>query len=218
MGVFRRVGVLAIVFFIACLILTGCSGKPRTLEKSFEQVPITETRDVYADEQYTVQENQVVGEKCIERHYSELNNSRFNISIGEKEWLGEPIVGETNYVRRIVTVFNGLDEIDTIYLDKVYLYDKEETKRSKNPMKFLVDPKSTRKLYVMWNTQYDPLKDITIDLTNNTEQIGITTNIMRMCYNETEAINVTKTRKVVVGQEEEVVGYDNYVKVKLERK
>ena len=214
---FRHVSILVIVLIIAFALVSGCEDKPRKLEVSNEQREITETKNVYAEEQYTVQEKRIIGEKCIERHYSELNNSRFKLSHSEPEWVSDPVIGETNYLRRIATVFNALDEIKMVYLDKIYLYNGTETKRSKNPMKFMIDPKSTRTLYVVWNTQYDPLKDVMLDFTNKTKQLGFDTSIMRMCYNETETFNVTKTREVLVGTEEEIIGYDKFVKVKLER-
>jgi hypothetical protein len=215
---FRHAWILAIVLLIILILtVTGCS-KTCAPESTREERPITRTVEIYAEEPYTVQENKVVEEKCIERHYSDMNDSKFSLSIGEKEWIGKPlIVGQTNYLRRIVTVFNGRDEVDAVYLDKIYLYDGEETKRSEHPMMFLVEPKSTRKLFVMWDTQYDPLKDVTIDFTNNTEELGFTTDIMRLCYNQTEQVNVTKYRKVVTGTEEEITGYDSVVKVKLKR-
>lgn len=218
MGGFRHVAILAILFFLVAGLLTGCSA-PRELKRSVEQRPVVEQVELYGEVPYTVQESRVVGQNCVERHYSELNNSRFNVSFGEKEWLMQPPVeGQTNYLRRVVTVFNALDEIDTIYLDKIYLYNGTETKRSKHPMKFLVEPRSTRTLYVMWDTQYDPLKDVVVGFTNNTEETGFETSIMRLCVNETETVNITKYQKVVTGTEEKVIGYDNYVKVKLDRK
>lgn len=217
MGVFRHVAVLAILLFLVATVC-GCSA-PRELKRSVEQRPIVEQVNLYADEPYIVQESRVVGQNCIERHYSELNNSRFNISIGEKEWLIQPpIEGQTNYLRRVVTVFNALDEVDTVWLDKIYLYNGTETKRSRHPMKFLVEPRSTRTLYVMWDTQYDPLKDVVVGFTNNTEETGFETTVMRMCINKTETVNVTKYKKVISGTEDKIVGYDNYVKVKLDRK
>ena len=85
-------------------------------------------------------------------------------------------------------------------------------------MMFLVDPKSSRTLYVMWDTQYDPLKDVTVVFTNNTEYLGVETTTMRMCINQTEKYNVTKYNKVKTGTTEEVQGYDNVVKVKLKKK
>ena len=218
MGGFRHVSVLAILLIIAFALISGCDESQKKLEVSNEQREITQTKNIYAEEQYTVQENRIIGEKCIERHYSELNNSRFRLSHSEPDWVGEPIMGESNYLRRVATVFNALDEIKMIYVDKIYLYNGTEIKRSKNPMKFMVDPKSTRTLYVVWNTQYDPLKDVMLDFTNKTEQLGFETSIMRMCYNETENFNVTKTREILIGTEEEVIGYDKFVKVKLERK
>jgi hypothetical protein len=215
---FRQVGVLAIVLFVVILIVSGCSSGPRGLKTSQESRPLVETVDVFADEPYTVQEKRVVGENCIERKYSEMNDSRFRISMDETEWIDNPpVLGESNDVRRVVTIFNERDEIDAVYLDKVYVYNGTEIRRSKHPMMFLVDPKSSRKLYFVWHTQYDPLKDVQAAFTNNTEELGFTTRIMRMCVNETETVNVTKTKKVLVGTEEEVVGYDNYVKVELER-
>ncbi|MBI5880837.1 hypothetical protein HZB90_01775, partial [archaeon] len=136
-----------------------------------------------------------------------------------KEWIKQPpIVNETNYLRRVVTIFNGRDEVDAVYLDKIYLYDGNETKRSKTPMMFLVEPKESRTLYVMWDTQYDPLKDVTVGFTNNTEYLGVETTTMRMCINETEKYNTTKYKKVKTGTTEEVQGYDNVVKVKLKKK
>lgn len=219
---FRQVEVLAIVILIISILLamtiSGCSSKDE-LVKTYERRPITTDVELYKEEPYTVTEKKVVGQDCIERHYSELNDSKFNMSIGPKEWLEQPPVqGESNYIRRIVTIFNGLDEVDAVYLDKIYLYDGAETKRSKTPMMFLVDPLSTRTLYVMWDTQYDPLKDVTVEFTNNTEQLGYKTSIMKMCINETEDFNVTQYRKIVTGTTEEVTGYDEVVRVKLPRK
>jgi hypothetical protein len=216
---FRQVGILAIVLLIILIILiSGCSEKGK-LVKTYERRPVTEKIDLYAEEPYTVSETKVIGQDCIERHHSELNDSRFNMSIGDKEWLGQPpVLGESNHLRRIVTIFNGIDEIDAIYLDKIYLYDGVETKRSRTPMMFLVDPLSTRTLYVLWDTQYDPLKDVTVEFTNNTEQLGYRTSIQRLCVNQTEDVDVTKYKKVVTGTTEEVTGYDEVVRVKLPRK
>ncbi|MBN1544071.1 hypothetical protein JW898_01260 [Candidatus Woesearchaeota archaeon] len=216
---FRRVEILVLLLCIAALLtLSGCTNSCPP-EKTYEKREIKNTVQLYSEEPYISEETRVTGQKCVERHYSEMNDSRFNMSIAEKEWLRQPPVpGETNNLRRIVTVFNGRDEVDAVYLDKIYLYDGQETKRSKTPMMFLVEPKSTRTLYVMWDTQYDPLKDVTVDYTNNTEMLGFETTIMRMCYNETEKVNVTKYRKVAAGTTEEVTGYDSFVKVKLRKK
>jgi hypothetical protein len=214
---FRQVGILVAIALIA-LLLSGCAGNCAP-EKTYEKRPITQRIELFSEEPYVEQETRVTGQKCIERTYSELNDSRFNISIGEKEWLKKPpVVNETNYVRRIATIFNGLDETDAIYLDKIYLYNGTETKRSKTPMMFLVEPKASRTLYVMWDTQYDPLKDVTVGFTNNTGELGFETTTMRMCINETERYNVTKYRKVKTGTTEEVQGYDNVVRVKLKKK
>jgi hypothetical protein len=214
---FRQVGILVALVLII-LIVAGCSNKCAPT-KTYEKRPVTNTVELFSEEPYTVQETRVTGQKCIERDYSEMNNSRFNISIEEKEWLRQPpVMNETNNLRRIVTIFNGLDEIDAVYLDKVYLYDGNETKRSKTPMMFLVDPKSSRTLYVMWDTQYDPLKDVTVEFTNNTAYLGFETTTMRMCINETEKYNTTEYRKIKTGTTEEVQGYNNVVKVKLNKK
>jgi hypothetical protein len=202
---------------ILFLLVTGCSNRCAP-EKTYEKRPVTNTVELYADEPYTVTETKVVGEKCIERHYSEMNDSRFNLSIGEVEWLIQPPVpGETNYIRRTVVVFNGRDEVDAVYLDKIHLYNGTETLRSKFPMMFLVEPKSSRTLYFMRNTQYDPLKDVTADFTNNTEQLGFEKKVARLCYNQTEKVNTTKTRKVLTGTRDEVAGHEDVVKVKLKR-
>ncbi|MFH1063787.1 MAG: hypothetical protein V1729_01765 [Candidatus Woesearchaeota archaeon] len=201
------------------ILIAGCGSNSCGPEKVYEKRAITKTVEKYIDEQYVVQENKVIGEKCVEQHYSEMNNSRFSISVEEPEWVSKPLIpGETNYLRRVINIFNSLDEIDAIYLDKIYLYNQTETKRSKTPLMFLVDPKSIRTLYVMWNTQYDPLKDVTVDVTNNTEAIGFETRIMRICYNETEQVNVTKYKRVLDDTEEQITGYDDVVKVKLNRK
>jgi hypothetical protein len=144
---YRHVLVLGLVMLILFLLVTGCSNRCAP-EKTYEKRPVTNTVELYADEPYTVTETKVVGEKCIERHYSEMNDSRFNLSIGEVEWLIQPPVpGETNYIRRTVVVFNGRDEVDAVYLDKIHLYNGTETLRSKFPMMFLVEPKSSRTLY-----------------------------------------------------------------------
>jgi hypothetical protein len=204
---------------ILLTVLSGCSAPTGNAVKTVRQIPVTNTVELYSDEAYTVTESKVVGRNCIERVWSEVNDSRFNISIGEKEWLGQPpVVGETNYVRRVVQIYNGKNEIDTIWLDKIYLYDGKETRRSKNPMMFLIDPKSTRTLYVMWDTQYDPLKDITIDFTNQTEELGFETRTSRVCYDEKQDFNTTKYRKVKTGEKEEVVEYNEVVRVTLPKK
>jgi hypothetical protein len=219
---FRQEAILAIaVIIILMLSLSGCT-KTCTPEKAYEKRPITTSVETFSEEPYTVTETKVIGEKCIERNYSEeegeISDSRFNISIGPKEWVGKPTIpGETNYLRRVVKIYNGLDKIDQTYIDKIYLYNGTETFRSKNPMMFMVDPKSTRTLYVMWNTQYDPLKDVTVDFTNNTERTGKTITTMRMCYNETEKVNTTQYKKISTGSVEQVKGYNDVVKVKLKR-
>jgi hypothetical protein len=221
---FRQEGILVAMLttalIIAMLMLSGCGGScPPT--KSYEQRPITDTVELYSEEPYTVEEIKVVGEKCIEKEYGEFSTSQanFKLSMSNKEWIGKPTIpNQTNQVRRIATIFNGGDELDSVYLDKIYLYNGTEIKRSKHPMMFRVDPQTSRNLYVVWDTQFDPLKDITMDFTNNSAELGVETTTMRLCYNETEKYNTTKYKKVLTGTKEELKGYDNVVKVKLNRK
>ena len=97
----------------------------------------------------------------------------------------------------------------------MYYFKGEETKRSRNPMMFLVEPKSTRRLYVMWDTQYHPGKDVKIEFTNKTEELGFKTTIMRLCFNETETVDITKYKKVQVGEEEIVEGVEEVKRVLL---
>lgn len=216
MGV-RPVLLIALVLLILTS-LTACSNScPPTSSKSYETRALTETVDIYADEPYIVQEIRTTGKKCIERNFTELDDSRFNISISPAEWLDLPIPGLTNHIRRTITIFNPRGMVDAIYLDKVYLYGGVETKRSKTPLMFLVDPKASRTLYVMWDTQYDTLKDITVALTNNTEYLGLPTTTLSFCYNETEKFNVTKYKKVFKESREELKGQEKIVKVKLNR-
>jgi hypothetical protein len=217
---FRQAGILAVMLMLATLLIAGCGNKCLP-SKSYEQRPLIETVELYSDEPYTVEEIRVVGQKCVEKDYSEFSKSQemFKLSMSNKEWIGKPTIpGQTNQVRRIATIFNGGDELDAVYLDKIYLYNGTETKRSKHPMMFLVDPKTSRNLYVVWDTQFDPLKDVTMDFTNNSAELGVETTTMRLCYNETEKYNTTKYRKVLTGTKEELNGYDNVVKVKLNRK
>ncbi len=76
---FRHVMVLVgVLFIILILILTGCSQSGVRLKTTVDKRPITRTIELYAEEPYTVQENRIVAENCIERHYSEMNDSRFN--------------------------------------------------------------------------------------------------------------------------------------------
>jgi hypothetical protein len=216
MGV-RHVLLIALVLLLLAS-LTACSGScPPTSSKSYETRDITEKVDIYADEPYITQETRTIGKKCIERNFTELDDSRFNISISPAEWLDPPVPGLTNNIRRTIIIFNPRDVVDAIYLDKVYLYGGVETKRSKTPLMFLVDPKASRTLYVMWDTQYDPLKDVTVALTNNTEYLGLQTTTLSFCYNETEKFNITKHEKVFKGSREELKGQEKIVKVKLNR-
>ncbi len=219
MGVNRQVGKIVLVLtIVSLLILTGCGTDNCDPDKSYEQIPQIKTVELYEDQPYTTQEYEVVGKKCLSRDYSELNNSRFSVSLGPPEWLTQPpVVGQTNYLRRVVKVYNAINEIDTIYLDKIYLYDGEETKRSRHALKFLVEPKSVRTLYVMWDTQYDPLKDVVVDFSNNTAELGFETSTMQLCINETKAINVTKYNKVKTGEKVETEGYRDLIRVKLKR-
>ena len=214
----RQAGI-GIILLIIIVVLVGCAETTCPPEKSYEKKPLIKTVELYSEESYTEEETRLVGENCIERHYSEMNSSRFNISLGEKEWIDKPpVLGETNYIRRVVNIYNALEEIDAIYLDKIYLYNGTETKRSKHPMMFLVEPRSSKTLYVMWNTQYDPLKDVAVDFTNNTEEAGFVTKVIKICHNETETVNVTKHKEVLSGTEDEIEGYEDVVKVKLKRK
>jgi hypothetical protein len=168
------------------------------------------------NESYVESASKISGKRCIETTYSELNDSRFRLSIGNATWLGKnPRYGQTNYLRRVVEVFNARDEVDTIYLDKIYLYNKTETKRSRHALMYVLNPKSTRTLYVMWDTQYDPLKDVTVAFSNKTEELGFDVQIAQTCVDDIEIYNVTKTREVRVGEREEITGYKEVVKVRL---
>jgi len=213
-----RQAISAVLTVITLLLILGCA-QECPYEKSYETRQITETVNVYGEESYIVQETKVIGQKCIEREYNEFSDSVFNVSIEDKEWVSQPpVLGETNYLRRVINVYNALDEIDTVYLDKIYLYNGSETKRSRTPMKFLVEPKSTRKLYFVWNTQYDPLKDVSAEFSESETESDSEEEVFLMCYNETEQVNVTKYRKIIAGTEEKVVGEDSAINVKLNRK
>ena len=222
MGV-RHTGFLyiAAAFMIIGILLisTGCGkitgNSVRTV--SVEKRPIVNTVEQYEEQPYTEQETRIVGETCIERHYSEMNDSQFTIVHEDKEWVEQPAAwGQSNHLRRVVLIHNARDELDAVYVDKVYYFKGNETKRSRHPMMFMVDPKSTRKLYVMWDTQYHPDKDVKLEFTNHTDELGFDVDIMRMCYNETETVNVTKYKKVLTGIVEEVGGYEDVTRVVLE--
>jgi hypothetical protein len=221
MGV-RQYSILAVLAILSILlVLSGCGGVTGNCVKEIvvDERPIINTIELYADEPYTVQETRVVGEKCIEKHYSEMNDSQFTITHGDKEWVEEPATwGETNHLRRIAKIYNGRDEIDAVYVDKVYFFKGEETKRSRHAMMFLIEPKTTRELYVMWDTQYHPDKDIKLEFTNHTDELGFETTVMKMCYNETEKVNVTEYRKVKTGETEQVEGYETVKRVVLDCK
>ncbi|MFC1741180.1 hypothetical protein ACFL3V_01445 [Nanoarchaeota archaeon] len=215
---FRHVssGLVVLALALVLLILSGCGSNSCAPDKSYETREITQTVDVYADESYTVQEERLVGEKCTERNYTVVNSrhNEFNMSLGEQEWVSKPLIkGQTNYLRRIVTIWNPHDTLKSVYVDKVYWYNGSVTKRSRNPMMLLVDPKTSRETIVFWDTQYDPLLDVTLEFANTTREI----KTERTCVNETEIVDLTKSRKVHSGTQDEVTGYDNIVKVKLKR-
>jgi hypothetical protein len=215
----RQAGIAAVMLILAALLIAGCSNKCAP-SKTSEQRPITETVELYDDVPYVVEDIRITGQKCIEKDYSEFGKSQenFKLSMSNKEWIGKPTIpNQTNQVRRIATIFNSGDEIDSVYLDKIYVYNGTEIRRSKHPMMFMVDPKASRNLYVVWDTQFDILKDVTMDFTNNSAELGVETTTMRLCYNETEKFNTTKYKKVMTGTKEEIKGYDNVVKVKLNK-
>lgn len=212
----KELFVFLTVLLAVVILIAGCA--PQNLIKDIEvrRIPLIDTATIFEDQPYTETETKITGQKCIEKEYTPqiTDATEFLLSHDAKEWVTEPgVLGETNQLRRVAHIYNGLNVIKTVYVDKVYFYNGTETKRSTNPMKFLIDPKQTRDLFVMWDTQYDPLKDVKLDLTNTTSKVE--TNIIRICYNETEKVDVTKYKKINAGESETIVGYSEIERVNL---
>ncbi len=222
-----RLFLVFIALLIVSLTLTGCGKCTINKEKSTVLKEIKQVAPRIETQAYTVTEKRTEKKCHTETINPEKNEEieipwgKFLIKLGPKEWLDTPLVeGKTNWIRREMTVYNGYDELKMVYLDKIDYYNGTEVKRSKNPMKLLVEPHSSRIVPLMKDTQYDPLVDIGADFTNNTEKTGMPKNTLlpttkEVCEDVVKEEQVEKYRNISKGTKEVVMGYTEMLRVKL---
>jgi hypothetical protein len=148
-----RYSIIAASFLILItLLMAGCATYDPIKDIEIRRNPLIETFSITEQQPYTESEIRVVGEECIEREYEPTitDETKFMLSHDPKEWVTEPgVLGETNQVRRVANVYNGLDTVRMVYVNKVYYYNNTIFKVSENPLHFLVEPKTTRNLFVL---------------------------------------------------------------------
>ena len=199
---------LVIILLFSLTTLSGC-GKDCVYEniKYYEKIPLTSMEFDYnlVEYNYTAP---VVKTTCNNRIEKYPN---FLVDYGKKEWLfNTTTIGMSNTIRREIKIFNKLSTISRVKIDKIYLIKGKEYERSTNPMYFNIDPASSRKLYVIWNTVYNPNSDVTIEILN--QQSKIITN----CTNTTTYSNKVGTRKVPTSTKT-ITGYSTVFKTRKEK-
>jgi len=212
-------GVRLTVFLVLLALLVFLAGCSCNIQKSQSTVlkEIVRNAPRTVQQSYTVEEP-VVKKTCksiTESTEKELRWNDFRILLSDVEWVDKPVVlGQTNWIRRQMSIYNDQDVLRMVYLDKIDYYDGKEVKRSKNPMKLLVNPKSSRTVPLMKNVQYDPKISIGAEFTNNTAEAPdiITSEI---CNETTDYVSITKYRNVSKGVKPVLMGYKEYTKINL---
>ncbi len=240
---FRQVAFVIGMVFMALVVLmylTGCSNCEIDKDMSTELREMTAMAPRYSQQSYNYQEIEVVKEcytpeveeKKLNDDLSkelEIKHDNFLLKLGPVEWVDQPLVeGQTNWIRRQMTVYNGYDDLKVVWLDKIDYYDGEIVSVSKNPMKVLVDGKSSRQVPLMKNKQYDPKINIGADFANRTKMTGETDDFLKninaamekskeVCTEKEVVVDKVGYRNVTVGTKEVVKGYKEILKVKLSK-
>ncbi|HII71433.1 TPA: hypothetical protein HA265_01625 [Candidatus Woesearchaeota archaeon] len=216
------------------LYLSGCSNCGIQKDKSFDYREIKKTAPWYSQESYSYQEKQVEKEcRTVEPESKEEETSdekeviygKYKLKLGPVEWVDQPpVLGKTNWIRRKMTVYNGYDELKMIYLDKLEYYDGKLLRSSKNPMKVMVDPMSSREVPLMKDLQYDPRRDIGADFSNRTlENLPEPLVVVEeegpkeICEEKTVMVDKTGYRNISKGTRDVVQGYREILKVRLSK-
>jgi outer membrane murein-binding lipoprotein Lpp len=239
----------AIIIFSSSL-LSGCATCKINKEISTELKELTTTAPRYAQQSYSYQEKQIkkecytpeekkrqIGEEQDIGAEKDIESGKFLLHLGPVEWVDKPpIEGQTNWIRRQMTIYNDYDDLKVVWLDKIDYYDGVEKKRSKNPMKILVEGKSSRQVPLMKNVQYDPKINIGADFANKTKteqkkegmeeflknikaakSAKATKKNNEICEEKEVLVDKTGYKNISVGTKEVIRGYKEILKVKLRK-
>jgi len=183
------------------LLVAGCGEKDCVDKqvKYYEQVPVTRTNEIVQEEEYTYEQPSV--ELVCSRDFS------YDVVYDDKFWLDDPVEDVPNQVKRTVYIQNHEDKIGMFSFDILYLQDGQVVERTLNPSETLVAAKGERRLFLAWNTEYSPGKDVKIDVIDAPQIKG------EDCEKIVKYTNMTGVRNKTVSSEESV-SYENVIKTK----
>ena len=196
-------GVLSL-FLIGMLVLSGCSQNCREIEvKYYDKVPVMVNKTSSETETYTYEEPVMV-ENCSDRS--------FNVTFGEKRWIYEGTEeGDYNKVQREIIIHNIFNKVREFEFYKLYVEGGKIVEKTKGTYMQLVGPNDEERLFVGWNTEYDPKKDTAIEI------VRVSDNQIATCLQEIKYIEKTGVRNKVV-LVEELVENKNIIKTRTELK
>lgn len=168
-----RKTIVITVLLCTLILFTACKAPAcKTIPvKFYERQQYLVPKTVEKDEAYTYTVPKPI-KKCYTEQIPQetVTTNRYSLEIGPKVWLFEPLFpGESNQVKRTIYLKNLQQEKVRFFMDKVYLVNGSEVQRWKRSGFYEIDANSARRFFVTWSTQYDPTKDVTIQVVDNDE-------------------------------------------------
>ncbi|MBI5398737.1 hypothetical protein HZB03_04705 [Candidatus Woesearchaeota archaeon] len=193
--------IVIVVLVSALILLTACKPAPcKTVPvKFYERQQYLVPNMIEKNESYTYTVPKFT-KKCYAEPIPQetVTTDKYSLEIGPKVWLFEPLVlGESNQLKRTIYLKNLQQKKDTFFMDKVYLMNGSEVQRWKHSGLYGIDANSSRRFFVTWSTQYDPAKDVTIQVVDENNELA-TSKPQEKCIAIEEAEEKTGTRKVLV--------------------
>jgi hypothetical protein len=210
------------LLIISLFALSACSSDCAPVaSRYYERQEYMNTKLVERTETYTYAEP-VAKKTCVNVAAPAINVTRFifdtpdySIQLGDKDWIYDPlVVGESNLLRQTLFFTNKHAEKSIYYMDKVFLINGTEVNRWERSALYEVSGSATRRFFVTWDTEYDPGKDVFMQVANETRVGGVAFSPTQECTTVTEEVEKTGTRKVT----DSVDTYAGYVPIIKERK
>ncbi|MFQ5474382.1 MAG: hypothetical protein ACE5DM_00970, partial [Candidatus Nanoarchaeia archaeon] len=165
-----------------------------------EKAPITSVQESEVQETYTFQMPSV--DFVCGREF------KYDVSYDDPFWLDDPVIGEPNTLKRTAYIHNYENTRGNFGFDMIYLVDGEIIERTLNPSMSWVEKDGVRRLFLLWNTEYDPKKDVRIDVIDVPEiEAGA-----EPCEKVVTYVNRTGVRNKTVTSES--TSYENVIKTK----
>jgi len=193
--------VVLLILLFSITVLSGCAQQCREVEvKYYEKVPVLVNKTTTELEEYTYEEPVII-EDCSDRS--------FNITLGEKLWLNGKETENFNKLQRTIYINNIFNKLREFEFYKVFIYDGQVVEKTDGTYLQLVDANDQERLFVGWSTEYDPKKDVAIEV------VRVSDTQTTSCLQEIRYVEKTGERYKTV-LVEELVEDKNIVKTRIE--